>query len=571
MKLLQKRWKTNDAGVRFSSLPHAPVVFGGAGRVRIWPLKVLLFSLGFLLVGRLFQLTVVEGKWRRSLAEDNRILALPLLAPRGGLLDRNGVALTQNVPVYRRQVPGTSPAALAFETIDRDEALRLLSDPNERISYSILRQYPCGVACAPVVGYVAEAGADELEQMADYGMGDWVGRSGAEKVLERLLKGVRGEEYVEINARGMATRTVGLKEPQSGSTVTLTIDQGLQQRLYQAFEGKAGAAVVLAAQTGEVLAMVNSPTFDPNLITESLSQPNQPFFNRSLSGNYAPGSTFKLVTATAALEDEKITAETTFQDTGELVVGSYRYGNWLYDEHGRTEGEVDVVRAIARSNDIFFYQIGGLVGPESLARWAELFGFGSTWGLESWGASKGLVPTPAWKQEVKLERWYLGNTYHMSIGQGDVLATPMQVAMMTAAIARGGVVCPPQFVMNNGDVALGASPNQACQQLNLHESTIELLQQGMELACQPGGTGVPFFTYSIPVGCKTGTAQQGGEDALPHAWFTMYAPAINPEIVVTVLVEQGGQGSTVAAPIAKVASDYWFGFVEATTSAQVAD
>jgi penicillin-binding protein 2 len=329
------------------------------------------------------------------------------------------------------------------------------------------------------------------------------------------------------------------------------MDLSLQQVLYEALGEHAGAGVALDPRTGEVLALVSKPTYDPNNISASLALENQPFFNRALSGMYAPGSTFKMITAVAALEEGEIDAGSRFQDTGELVVGEYRFGNWLFDEHGRTEGEVDVVKAIARSNDIFFYQIGSLVGAEKMADWARLFGFGGNWNLTAWGAGSGLVPDPEWKLATKRERWYLGNTYHMAIGQGDVLATPLQVAVMTAAIARGGVVCAPRFERVEDQFS-------GCAQLNLDTDTIGLIQAGMTQACQPGGTGAPFFDFSPQVACKTGTAQQGGEEDLPHAWFTLYAPATNPEIVVTVLVEQGGQGSQVAAPVAKKALEYWF-------------
>lgn len=539
---------------RFEGLTIQPLMETDAGKwIRIWPLTVLVFVGLVGLIIRLFQLTVVEGAWRRRLAEENRILVLPLAANRGVLTDRNGEAVTRNVPVYRRQKPNTSPAALAFESIDRELALKLLSDPNERVSYSIKREYPCGEVCAPLVGYVGEATEQELAGDSDYAMGDMVGRLGAEKVFERQLKGVSGEEYIEVNASGLAVRTVGIKEAQSGSTVKLSIDLGLQRVLYEALGDLAGGAVALDPNTGEVLALVSKPTFDPNNVAASLVRENQPFFNRVLSGTYAPGSTFKMVTAISALEEGKITAETKFQDTGELVVGDYRYGNWLFDEHGRTEGEVDVVRAIARSNDIFFYHAGGLVGPEGMAAWARLLGFGTNWNLTGWGMSSGLVPDPEWKQAAKKEHWYLGNTYHMSIGQGDVLATPLQVAVMTAAIARGGVICQPRFA-----AAAATDLVTNCQQLNLSETTINLVREGMYLACQPGGTGVPFFEFSPGVGCKTGTAQQGGEKDLPHAWFTAYAPVENPTIVITVLVEQGGQGSTVAGPVAKAGMEYWF-------------
>ncbi len=517
-------------------------------RIRVWPVVVLTVVFMVALVGRLAQLTLVEGVWRRQMADENKTLALSLAAQRGILMDRGGTPLTRNIPLYRRQVPGTNPAELRFEAVDRDTAMTLLTNPNEKISYDVGREYPCGLACAQVVGYVGEATPEELGENTAFRLGQLIGKTGAEKGFERLLQGVAGTEYLEVNAKGKAVRTVGIKQPQSGTNVRLSIDLGLQQTLWEAFEGKTGAAVAIEPQTGAVLAMVSSPSYDPTNLKAALTQPDQPFFNRAMAGTYAPGSTFKLITATAALEEGTISESTLFQDTGELVIGTYRFGNWLYDEHGRTEGEVNVVKAIARSNDIFFYKAGEAVGADKLAEWATLLGLGKTWGLSAWGETAGLIPTPQWKLSTRNERWYLGNTYHMSIGQGDVLTTPLQVAVMTAGVATG-VLCPPHF-------SLDEKP-PICQQLNLHDTTARLIRQGMIEACQSGGTGAPFFTFLPQVACKTGTAQQGGETDEPHAWFTVYAPAQNPTIALSVLVEKGGQGSTVAAPIAKKALEYW--------------
>lgn len=521
----------------------------GALRLRIWPFRILVIVVGLILLVRLGQLTLVEGVWRRALADENRILSLPLAPQRGIITDRNGLQLTRNSPLYRRQVPGSNPVQLRFEPIDRETALTLLANPLERVSFDVIREYPCGSACAPILGYMSEITEEELADKPEYRLGSLVGKVGAERAYERTLRGQPGEEYLEVNAQGKAVRTVGTKQPQSGNPIRLSIDAGLQQVLYEAFGEMSGAAVALDPATGEILALVSAPTFNPENIALSLPASGQPFFNRATSGMYAPGSTFKLVTATAALESGKLDEHTLFEDTGELVIGAYRFGNWLYEEHGRTEGAVNVVKALARSNDIFFYHAGELVGPEVLAEWASLFGLGKTWGLTAWGEVSGLIPTPIWKLERKAERWFLGNTYHMSIGQGDVLATPLQVAVMTAGVAAGGVICPPHLLLD------GTHPS--CQQLNLHEKTRELLVAGMIQACEPGGTGSPFFTFTPKVACKTGTAQQGGEKDLPHAWFTVAAPAENPTIVLTVLVERGGQGSTVAAPIAKKGLEYW--------------
>lgn len=536
---------------RLSDLSFVSFKIGNIGpaRIRVWPFWILVILVGLLLTIRLGQLTIVEGHWRRQLADENRILTLPLAAQRGIITDRNGLQLTRNSPLYRRQVPGTNPAELDFEAIDRETALLLLSNPIERVSFDVMREYPCGQACAPVLGYMAEITQSELTDKPDYRLGELVGKIGAEKAYERILRGQSGEEYLEVNANGQAVRTVGTKQPQSGNPIKLSIDAGLQQVLYEALGEQSGAVVALDPASGEILALVSKPIFNPEDVGSSLLMEGQPFFNRATSGNYAPGSTFKLVTAIAGLESGKIDENTLFEDTGELVIGEYRFGNWLYEEHGRTEGAVNIVKALARSNDIFFYHAGELVGPELLAEWAGQLGLGKTWGLTEWGEASGLVPTPGWKQTQRNERWFLGNTYHMSIGQGDVLTTPLQVAVMTAGVATGGVICPPHLLIDE--------TRPACLQLNLNDKTRELLLAGLTGACEPGGTGSPFFDFSPKVACKTGTAQQGGEEDLPHAWFTVMAPAEDPTIVITVLVERGGQGSQVAAPIAKKGLEYW--------------
>jgi len=276
-----------------------------------------------------------------------------------------------------------------------------------------------------------------------------------------------------------------------------------------------------------------------------------PFFNRPLGGVYPPGSVFKMVTAVAGLEEGVIDATSLIRDSGEIRIGDYRYGNWYYDDYGRTEGEIDIVRALRRSNDIFFYRLGEMVGAEALASWARILGYESTGGLEYLGAVAGTIPDPLWKERVKGERWFLGNTYHMAIGQGDVLVSPMQVNRMTAALAARGVMCPP--LLRQSEVG-----RQSCEQLNLSEETLELVIEGMRQTCESGGTAFPLFGFEPVLACKTGTAQQGGLDHLPHAWFTVFAPLHDPQIAITVLVEEGGQGSEVAAPVAREGLEYFF-------------
>jgi penicillin-binding protein 2 len=260
---------------------------------------------------------------------------------------------------------------------------------------------------------------------------------------------------------------------------------------------------------------------------------------------------FKVVTATAGLEEGKIDESTIIEDTGEIVIDEYRYGNWLFDDLGRTDGQLNVVKAIKRSNDIYFYKVGEYVGPDKLADWARLFGYEDDAGLGDLGAVTGLIPDPEWKEKYKGEKWFLGNTYHMSIGQGDVLVAPIQVNRMMGAIAAKGSLCDPKLVMS--DVG-----GDSCTQMNLDIGTIDLITEGLKEACRPGGTASVFNSFYPEVACKTGTAEHTSKEDLPHAWFTVFAPAGAPEIVLTVMVENAGQGSTEAAPIAKKALEYWF-------------
>ncbi|OGV95577.1 hypothetical protein A2W24_06795, partial [Microgenomates group bacterium RBG_16_45_19] len=522
-------------------------------RLRVWPFLSLTVVMMTILVARLTQLTVVEGAYQRSAADENRLVGVRLMAPRGVLLDRRGQTLVRNVPFYKRQVPGTTVHEAKFEPLTKDEVIKLaLAGSGERVVSDITREYICGRACASVLGYTGEVTKTELNELGrEYALGDSLGKAGLEKVYERRLRGLPGMDIWEVGADGQIVRAIGQTTSQAGQDVQLTLDRGLQDKLYQALAGYKGAVVAQVPQTGEVLALVSTPAFDPNQIAVSLTEADEPFFNRALGGAYPPGSVFKIVTAVAALESGAINRETLLEDSGEIVIGPYRYGNWLFEQYGRTEGSINLVRAIQRSNDVFFYQAGERTTAEKIAEWARLFGFDSAYELAGFGAVAGTIPDPAWKEKVKGERWFLGNTYHMAIGQGDVLVTPLQINRMMGAIAANGVLCPVVLAKDEGQ-------GSGCQQLNLAPSTLEIIKEGLTLACQPGGTGVPFFDSTIKVACKTGTAQQGSEAALPHAWFTVYAPAENPSIVLTVMLEHAGQGSEVAAPIAKIALDYWW-------------
>ncbi len=516
--------------------PKTPSWWLGAGRALVFAtiLTLALFVLGW----RLFDLTVIRGHEFRVLAEGNRTKEIIRHAPRGRILDRTGKVLADNEPVD---------------------------------DYTYKRVYPAGAATSHVVGYTGEITAEELGDpyytQRGYRPGDRIGRMGAEAVYEERLRGRDGRELVEINAEGAVTRTLGRIEEVPGEDITLTVDKGLAAATARAFPPDAkGAVVVSQPLTGEMLALFTSPAFDANIFSSPLPKDTYdalfenadlPMFNRAIGGTYPPGSTFKLVTAIAGLSEETITAATLVEDIGELVIGPFRFPNWYFTQYGKTEGAVDVVKAIQRSNDIFFYKAGEAIGITKLAVWAKRVGIGAPLGLEIPGEAGGLMPDPAWKARrfdtpadrgARNNQWYVGDTYHVSIGQGYLLTTPLQVNAWTNVVANGGKLCKPTI----------EKVKRECKDLGIKKETVALVTEGMKRACEPGGTGWPLFNFMVPVACKTGTAEFGDPQDHTHAWFTAFAPIEEPEISVTVLVEGAGEGSDNAAPVAKQILEEWF-------------
>lgn len=396
-------------------------------------------------------------------------------------------------------------------------------------------------------------------------------------------------------------RTLGKIDPVSGVDLYLSLDSDLEQVAYDAMGEYTGAVIVAKPKTGEVLALVSTPSFNPNQIHTGLTQeeyqrlfnsPDKPLFNRAISGVYPPGSIFKIVAAAAGLESGKIKSTTLFEDTGKLTVGDFSFSNWFFTQYGKTDGAIDMVKGIARSNDIYFYKLGETVGVETIAEWGRKFGIGKKSGIDIFGESEGVMPDPLWRRKVRNEDWFLGDTYHLAIGQGDLQVTLLQMNQWTAAIANGGYLCKPLLLSPKNNLK---NAHPVCTDLKLHTETVRLITEGMRRACYSGsevdyaGTGYPLFNFTVtkeifsdgkgraqrkrvPIACKTGTAEIGNSENQTHAWFTAFAPLSQdltknssmsailgePEIAVTVLVEKGGEGSTVAAPIAKKIFEEWF-------------
>ncbi len=514
--------------------------------------------LGFLiLAGRLSELQIIKGNYFRSMAEGNRIRRVPIVAARGKILARGGETLVGNKEVKKRTI------------FDKDSGFEKVEDlegaKEDEIITEYEREYPLGESFSHLSGYLGEVNSEEVGKInplcPEKGPrkgGALVGRSGLEEGYDCILSGNNGEELVEVDTLGRKVRTLGKREAIAGKDIKTSVDYGLQLKVAEVMQGKKGTAIV-AEPGGKVIALYSSPSFDPNLfvkggdsrqISELLESEDLPLFNRAIGGQYHPGSVFKPVVAVAALEEGEINKDFLFEDPGQIKIetpfGDFSYSNWYFSQYGATEGNINLVRAIARSTDTFFYKIGELVGIDKLVYWAEKFGLGEETGIDIPGEIAGLVPSPEWKKRVKGEAWFLGNTYHLSIGQGDLALTPIGVTRALSTVATGGKLCSPKI-----------ASEAECRDLGITRETLELVKEGMVEACSPGGTGFTFFDFKIPVGCKTGTAETN-VDGKTHAWFVAFAPADFPEIIATVLVEKSGEGSRVAGPLAREIFDYWF-------------
>jgi len=530
-----------------------------------------LFSLGAFLgfaiiILRLFQLTIVKGEYYSRLAEENRVREIVVEQQRGKIIDRKGIVLAEN---KKADVESTG----------------------ERLSSGRMYQMP--EAIAHLVGYRQLADEEDLKNdncLNKLRLGDKVGKKGAEKLFECDLRGNPGKKLVETDARGKYLKTLTVVPPVDGRTIQLAIDSQLQAKAYAQIKGKRAVVIGLKPETGEILIFASSPSFNPQLfedggeVADYFQDKDKPLFDRITEGVYPAGSIFKLVLATGALEDKTIDDRTLIDDGGSVKAGTQTFGNWYFLQYGKTEGQINIVKALQRSNDIFFYKLGEKMGPDKIKSWAEKLGYGRKTGL-GFAEQEGTMPSPFWKEATLKENWYLGDTYNFSIGQGYLLATPLQVAAASAVFANGGYLCQPQLLK----IRNPKSEIRNCEKLPISEKNLNIIREGMKAACSTGGTGWPFFDFGIPknaganlnlpagkagspvpiagnsanlvkiqTGCKTGTAESHAKSGEPHAWFTVFAPYEAPEIAITVLVEEGGQGSDVAAPIArKILEDYF--------------
>lgn len=566
------------------------------------------------IVSRLFLLQVQEGFLNYKLSEGNRIRDIPVGAPRGYITDEFGKELANNEASYELIVRanrkkdisdvsdeifaavGTTRAniekliddnktqngfVVVRDKIPREEALvlksRIPSYNKVEIISSYVRKYQ-DTALSHVLGYTGRLSQDELTNNPSVAINDQIGKSGLEKVYDEYLQGTPGYRRAEVNASGKLIRLLTTVEPKIGNTVQTSIDKELEDKAYEILSAKAqelgtkGALVAMDPRDGSIKAMVSYPGYDNNKLSSGMTQqeydaiandPTKPLLNRASAGSYPSGSTIKPFYATAALANGVVSESTAFDTPPFIEIGQWKFPDWK--DHGLT----DIRRAIAESNNIFFYAIGGGygpikngLGPDGMKKGLERFGFGKSTGIDLTAEASGFIPTPEWKKKTTGENWFIGNTYNMAIGQGDLMVTPLQIANGTSAIANGGTLFSPRIAKKiltpSGQLIREFTKDDNTVAKDIYPSDpLRIVREGMRQTVTSGSAFSLFGSnFPLEVAAKTGTAQFGNEGKT-HAWFTSFAPYDNPKLVVTVIIEGGGEGYQTAGPIAKDLFSWW--------------
>ena len=575
---------------------------------------VFLFILGV----RIFYLNVMKGNYYSEIANGNSIRSVPIKAPRGRILDRFGNVLVNNVPsVDAVAIPvdlpknsdevkkisngiaevlsinegdilakitstdnSSSDPILIKENISQEEYLSLeerrTEFPGIITDKTAIREYSDSSIFSHILGYVGKVDKKDLTDGGEYLLTDYIGKQGVEKTYEKYLKGKNGAVKVEVDSLGNSKKERGVINPEAGSDLILGIDYDLQRKIYDELSKvlettgtKTAAAVAIDPRNGEVRALVSLPSFDNNLFSGKISQedylklindPSKPLFNRAISGEYPPGSTLKPLVSVAALSEGVITENTTVNCGGAINIGSYRFGDWK--THG---GGIDVKKAIAESCDVFFYSVGGGyggiegLGMDRMKKYETLFGLGGQMGIDIPGEASGFIPDTKWKLEKLGEKWYTGNDYHASIGQGFVTTTALQIANYIATIANGGTFYQPRVVSkiikSNNETTNNSAVVVRDKFINL--DILRIVQEGMRQTVV-SGTAQTLKDLPVEAAGKTGTAQFGTEDKT-HAWFASFAPYKNPELAMVILVEGGGEGHSSALPVTNEVYKWYFG------------
>jgi penicillin-binding protein 2 len=579
-----------------------------------------------ILSGRFFYLQIVQHEYYTTRAEDNRISLAPIVPNRGVIFDRNGTILARNYSAFTLEVTPSKvlDLDLTIETLgqvievlpkDRRRFRKLLEEsknfeslpirtrlsdeevakftanryrfPGVEVKARLFRQYPLGAVASHALGYIGRVNPRDLEiieendQSANYKGTDHMGKTGLEQKYEFQLHGETGYEQVEVDSAGRAVRSLSRTAPVSGNNLTLTLDIKLQEITEQAFGDRRGALVAIDPTSGGILALVSTPTYDPNLFVDGIrtddwdllnNSPDKPMVNRALNGAYPPGSTFKPFMALAALELGKRTASQTIFDPGFFNFGGHEFR----DDKKGGHGSVDMYKSIVQSCDTYYYMLANEMGIDNIARFMGSLGLGSRTGIDIEGESEGILPSQEWKKRhfkrPEQRKWYAGETVSIGIGQGYNAYTPIQLAQAVATLANDGVMFRPHLVHTITDSKTGSKTYiepQPLRNLHLKQQNIDTIKKAM-IGVNTEGTGArAFLGAGYESAGKTGTAQvfslkgeQYKEGKLKnelrdHALFIAFAPADKPKIALAVLVENGGFGAQAAAPIARMVFDYY--------------
>lgn len=575
-----------------------------------------------LLISRLIYVQVIKGETYRKKSEENMIKSIPISPFRGAIMDCNGEIIAQNNPQYKiamlsyelRNPPSAVSSVAMKLNLKPSEVKEILkkvqmnpSEPiviKENIDYVSLsklaeikgdypgiyfetesrRNYPLKEFASHVIGYLGEINLEELEELSHFGyqIGDSIGKDGLEKQYDNNLRGANGARQVLVNVEGKIIRFVGKVPPANGEMLFLNIDKQIQQTAEKELknavmkvtrkngEPVGGAVVVIKAATGEILGIASYPNFDPNLFSRGISSkdylklaedPESPMLNRAVHCPFPCASTYKMITSATALQEKLVKRDTLFHCGGAYNVGGMVFNCFVRSGHG----DINFINSIAHSCDVVFYQLANRFEIQRFLKYSKEFGIGDLTNIDIPGESKGLLPDPEWKEKVYKEKWYVGDTINLSIGQGYVGVTPIQLAVATAAVANGGKLYKPhlvkRIVSSEGRVVKEFTP-ELIRKISVDEKNLEVIKEGMRCAVKYG-TAVSANSPVVEISGKTGTAENFPTKENPqgrnHTWFTCFAPYTNPEIIVTVFIEKsGGFGGEWCAPVARRIIETYF-------------
>jgi len=597
-------------------------------RMRLSAAAVFVLICFSLLVARFVWLQVIKHKDYEAQAEDNRISVVPVVPNRGLILDRNGVVLARNFSAYTLEITPSKihtdldslidelatlvdiqhkdrkrfrkllEESKNFESVpirtrlSDDEVARFTAQryrfPGVEIQARLFRQYPLGQVASHVIGYIGRVSQRDAEKIeswddsANYYGTEYIGKEGLEKSYEKQLHGTTGYEEVEVSAGGRAVRTLSRTPASPGNNLILSVDIELQKIIEEAFGDRRGALVAIEPSTGDILAYVSMPTFDPNLFVDGIdaqswdelnNSPDRPLVNRPISGSYPPGSTYKPFMALAALELGKRTPSSAISDPGYFWFGNHKFRD---DKEGG-HGAVDMYRSIVQSCDTYYYMLANDLGVDVMHDFMKPFGFGQITGIDLENERRGLLPSTAWKRAAykkpEQRKWYSGETISLGIGQGYNAFTPLQLAHAVANLANNGVVMKPHLVkiVENGvSKERTVTVPKESYRIPLKQENIDVIKHAMVGVTKEGTSARVFANAEYVSGGKTGTAQVVGikknekydakkiaEHMRDHSLYVAFAPADQPKIAIALIVENGGFGAEAAAPIARKALDYY--------------